>query len=614
MNVIRTRYVLILLSTLFLIFCIGCKKKAPVPGRSLHTAEQGVLRLTDTAFSQRQAVYLQGEWEWYWKQFIEPAAGDTGDRTGYFDFPGLWNGRIVNGKKLSGDGYASFRLVVTGLEAGETYGIKLKEMDTAYELWVNGEKTAVCGSIGRDKASSVPSWRRHYAYFAADTEKAEIILRMSNFHHRKGGPEEAILFGTAEAIASYVHSRILWEAFLGGGIGLIGLYHLILFLFRRKDKSPLLLALFCIGIVFRILFTGEKLFLSLFPDIGWTLLLKLEYLDLFILAPLIGAFYYLVYPRNIPRVSIRILHSISTLFIIFTIFAPAVLFTYLAPVYQGVFFLFGLFVLYVMVRLVVKKTGGAALLLIGTILLLISGINDILYNNLLITSLPLSPLGLPIGLFFFILAHAAFLARRFTSAFITAEELSKTLENKVEERTAELFQEKEKLVQYAREDMLTGLYNRRYVFELLEKDYFRFRRYGTIFSIIIFDLDLFKQINDNYGHLSGDMVLRAFGKTLRQLTREIDITARFGGEEFLVLLPETTGKAALKVAEKVRETFESLSFSGGEESFNCTCSAGIAEMNESCNSINDLIKQADIVLYRAKEGGRNRVLTARWAG
>lgn len=599
-----------ILAGILLIFLFpSCKREAPVPSRRVVHAEEGMIDVADAGIHEGKLLHLQGEWEFYWRKFIDPESpGEQPD--GYIKLPGLWSGYILEGKKLPGDGYASFRLRMSGLRPGERYGVKIKEMDTAYALWIDGEKAAAAGNPGSDEASSVPSWKRSCGFFTAASEGAEIVLYMSNYHHRKGGPEEVMLFGLADRISRFIHRRISWEAFLGGAVFLMCLYNLILYLFRRSDKSPLLLSLSCILIVLRIFFTGEKLVLTFFPSLPWNVLIKLEYIDLYLLAPIIGWFYRSIFPGNVKKLPVRVVGGISSLFIVLTLITKPKVFTHLLPAFQTVFFLFGLYILFIMMRRTVQKQDGSLLLTIGTALLLLFGINDFLYNNLILPYAALSPMGIAIGLLLFLLSHAAFLARRFAKAYETAEELSVTLDKKVRERTSELEKEKEKFLKSSREDALTGLCNRRYVFDLLQNELQRFKRYGSRFSIIIFDLDHFKWVNDNYGHLSGDMVLKAFAETLRQLIRDIDTPSRIGGEEFLVLLPETGGEAAFTAAEKIRASFECISFDNLDNEFRCTCSAGIAEIGPRHFDINDLIKEADVALYKAKETGRNKVLSA----
>ena len=155
-------------------------------------------------------------------------------------------------------------------------------------------------------------------------------------------------------------------------------------------------------------------------------------------------------------------------------------------------------------------------------------------------------------------------------------------------------------------DGLTGVPNRRHVDEVIERLLADSRRTKRPLSAILFDLDRFKAINDNYGHAVGDRVLRATADAVRELLRGGDHVARFGGEEFIVLLPETSGADALLVADKMRLTIAALEIEDLEGGF-FTASFGVAAYPDDGSSSDELFSAADEALYRAKEGGRNRV-------
>ena len=152
-------------------------------------------------------------------------------------------------------------------------------------------------------------------------------------------------------------------------------------------------------------------------------------------------------------------------------------------------------------------------------------------------------------------------------------------------------------------DQLTGLFNRRRLMEVLEAEVNRSKRHVHPFSILIMDVDHFKKFNDAYGHLAGDRVLASLGEVLRETTREIDTPARFGGEEFMAVLPETGLEAAVEVAERIRATLASRIFEGRR----VTLSIGAAEFPTHGDDAQRLIAAADAALYRAKDAGRNRV-------
>ncbi len=153
-------------------------------------------------------------------------------------------------------------------------------------------------------------------------------------------------------------------------------------------------------------------------------------------------------------------------------------------------------------------------------------------------------------------------------------------------------------------DALTGLYNRRYLMETLANEARRSRRLKHTFTVLMSDVDNFKQFNDTHGHLKGDEALRRVAKVLQDCSRDVDCVARFGGEEFMIILPETPTKGAVEVAERIRARLAEEQVAGGR----LTLSIGVAEFPASGEGDEALIAAADAALYQAKREGRDRVV------
>lgn len=155
-------------------------------------------------------------------------------------------------------------------------------------------------------------------------------------------------------------------------------------------------------------------------------------------------------------------------------------------------------------------------------------------------------------------------------------------------------------------DGLTQLFNRRFFNETLEREINRCKRYERPLSLLIFDVDLFKRINDEFGHVAGDSLLRQLATVVKSRVRREDILARVGGEEFAAILPEVGLAGALATAEKIREVVESTAFVFEDSVMPCTVSVGVAELGAE-HEPKDLYANSDAALYRAKSSGRNRV-------
>lgn len=158
-----------------------------------------------------------------------------------------------------------------------------------------------------------------------------------------------------------------------------------------------------------------------------------------------------------------------------------------------------------------------------------------------------------------------------------------------------------------RHDSLTGCFTRRHTLGLLDTELKRAERSGLPLSVVMFDLDHFKQINDRYGHLAGDSVLATVGRQLQELLRASDIRCRFGGEEFLIVLPDTPASGAMRVAESLRQAFEGLIVRWQDAAIPIRASFGVATARRGEQALQSVLARADAALYDAKQDGRNCV-------
>ena len=186
------------------------------------------------------------------------------------------------------------------------------------------------------------------------------------------------------------------------------------------------------------------------------------------------------------------------------------------------------------------------------------------------------------------------------------------LEEAVKGRTQDLEREKTELVRtreqmrhFAEHDGLTGLWNHRIIVERLRGEVDRSQRDGTPLSIILVDLDYFKRVNDAMGHVAGDLALRETGGIFQRAVRSYDWVGRYGGEEFLLILPGSDFEAARKRAEHLRMTLEAARIGEGDKTFSVTASFGVAAGFPT--DYEEMIQVADAALYRAKNAGRNCV-------
>ena len=189
--------------------------------------------------------------------------------------------------------------------------------------------------------------------------------------------------------------------------------------------------------------------------------------------------------------------------------------------------------------------------------------------------------------------------------------MNRELEAKIHERTHELAEANARLAQLAVTDGLTGLYNHRHFHERIALEVERSQRSGLPLSLLMLDVDHFKQFNDTFGHPAGDEVLRQLARVLTDTRRANDVVARYGGEEFAVILVDTAKFTAAKVAERVRERVAGHDFSdAAPRAGRLSVSVGVATFPDDGTDAEALVRAADTALYAAKRAGRNRVVLA----
>ena len=180
---------------------------------------------------------------------------------------------------------------------------------------------------------------------------------------------------------------------------------------------------------------------------------------------------------------------------------------------------------------------------------------------------------------------------------------------KIKHLQDDLKRSNELLLELSNTDHLTGLFNRRFMIEALDKEVQRSKRNNGSVSLIMLDIDHFKRINDTYGHLQGDVVLQKVAIHLQKELRCYDVAARYGGEEFVAILPDTTLKETFQVADRIRLSIQGMHLAGALSAERITASMGIASFPAPhCDDIDGLLRAADEALYIAKERGRNRVI------
>ena len=411
-----------------LAFLSACHKFHPQ--KMSPEAANGVLDLTDWDFKQDGPVKLKGEWEFYWQQHIGPdelSKPTAPTKSGSMQVPDYWNSYKINGMKLPGEGYATYRLTVLLDQQKKPLALRLMEISTAYTLFVNGKILTSAGVAGASRDTTTPKWCRQVVDFEPSADYLEIVLHVSNFHHKKGGVWEAIELGRDIDLRQSQEKRLGFDLFLFGSIVIMGLYHLGLFVVARTDRSPLYFSIFCFLIALRLFTTSERFLIYLLPDIGWETVIKLEYISFYLAVPAFCLFMQSLFPK----ISKRFLYIVGVMgvgFSFIVLITQTRFFSQMIDFYEIITFLSLLYGLYVILISLTEKRMEAITFLLGFMMLALMTINDILYVQGILETGYLAPF----GFFVFIFSQALLLSFRFSNALKTVElqgrELSTTLE------------------------------------------------------------------------------------------------------------------------------------------------------------------------------------------
>jgi len=620
----------ILLLLIFLLF-VGCgqQNSRPVP-------VDGFLDLRNQDPDQMVPMDLNGTWAFYWGAGLGEVLSDSLQGVP-IEVPGYWNAIRHEGQRIGSDGFGSYRLRIALPKTDELWGLELKTIGTAYRAFVNGEYLSQGGRVGTDRTLSHPGYEPALIPLHQVSDEADLIIEVSNFHHRNGGLWEPVRFGPLRVLQEEHEAALASSLFLLGTIFIMGIYHLGIYSLQARGRAALYFGLFCLDIALRELVTGQVYILQLFPNINWQIIIRLEYFSFYMGIPLFFLILYTFFPRDLNRRVLQAILIIGGIGAATVLVLPVTIFSRTLLIYQLFTAAVALYAIYGLLKAFIRAEEGAAIVLIGFLAVILAFLNDVLYaRNILPTGYLIS-----LGVLIFIFSQAFLISLRVARAYGIIEtqsrELEKTnrafsqeietrkaaekevlrhrnhLEELVRERTNELEEANQQLRELSLLDGLTKIANRRRLDEEMDREWRRMRREGRPLAFILCDIDYFKRYNDTYGHQEGDAALIKVATAIRQsVKRPGDLAARYGGEEFCLIAPETDLKGAMRLAEIVRKSIADLRLPHRESDVSpfVTLSMGVsAGVPRDDDFPADLIERADQALYKAKAAGRNRVIS-----
>lgn len=385
-------------------------------------ASKGVLDLTNYNFSKNGIASLNGEWEFYWNQLIDPQEFTNQTSSTYIAMPSVWNDYNSQGKKISGQGYATFRLKIKVNVKSQKLGLRIPYHFTAYKLWVNKELLSQNGKVATTKELAVPQTLPQYIYFDAPDDELVLTLQISNYSYDKGGAPASYKFGTERQIKRLQSRQVALDLFLAGILFIMAFHHLGLYYLMKKEVYTLYFSIVCFLVMFRTIGLGETFLIEIVPDFNFEAYTRLIFIGYFIGPPLFVLFIQHLFPKEKVSILGRIFMLLGVLFA-FTLLFPALVSTKVLMPYALICFFSYSYLLYLVIKACIRKREGSSIALIGISVIVVTVFNDILYDNNVINTGYYSNYGLVI----FIFSQSFLLSLKFSNAFKSIKNLSSNI-------------------------------------------------------------------------------------------------------------------------------------------------------------------------------------------
>lgn len=407
-------------------------------------AQNGFLDLSEWDFEKDGLVGLIGSWEFYWKQLLSPEDFNTSQ---YPKSPLHktvasygWQEYTVDGKALPPEGFATYRLKFKVnpryLNSPGNLALKLKFAMSSYVMWVNGKKILTNGVVAKTGSDYSPRMVSRSAAFIPDKEYNDMVIQVSNYGFAEAGLKSIIFLGTEKQIQEKIYSQYGFEMVLLGFIIMMGIYNLVLFVLRRKDRSTLYFAILCILFAVRSTITGENFLNIFFPDSNPQITLKISIITLYLCLPAFLLYISVLFPRHklmrLLGVSLLTcgLHSLLVISTKHVFYQNSVI--DLANQFICII-LFG-FMMYKIIRIMLAGEEGSGIIAASVTILAFTVVYDLLESSDLISFLPgflldnISTFLIPVGFLAFIFSQSFMLSLRFLKSFQAVEHLSTRLQ------------------------------------------------------------------------------------------------------------------------------------------------------------------------------------------
>lgn len=576
-------------------------------------AFEGQIIIQPSDFSQRHTLALGGDWSFFWQQLLDPDQMEGAIKNSTFlRGQGGWQS-APHDLEYDAIGFATYHLNVVLQHRASNLAIRIPQIESAYRLFIDTKLMASGGLVTDSELTGRPGYNNAIVKIPEGVMEFSITIQVSNYHSSWGGLWTPLILGDADSLHVLQRDKVALSLFIMGALLITAIHSLIQFFLRPADNIPLVFACLCLLLFLRE-FTIEHMSFALSTLAGgFVLITKLNFFSFYAGIPIALYFFHLSYRQEFHRKFCTLIYIVCVVFSVFVLFFPTRYFGISLAIFEAIALLVMLYMLQRMWVAMSHKHKGAGVMLTGSLIAFAFAVNDILNGNGVITTGRFFSLGI-VG---FIMSQSFVTNTRFNQLIsnnLTLTDklkernadlvlMSELLETKVEQRTRQLKLANIELKALANNDPLTNTFNRNGLQQYIQTAFERYRRSQELFCIVLIDYDHFKDINDNYGHDVGDIVLLSGADLIRSGIREQDKLARWGGEEFLILLPDTDLEGALAIAHKLKDVISANPI-GQPVGIDVTVTGGLAQVNHS-DTFDTLFKRADDALYQGKQNGRN---------
>lgn len=525
------------------------------------SADKGILNLKKVNYTENKAAKIDGQWDLYYGKLLSPSEVKNIQVENYYNIPGRLRDQGL-GKITTG--YMTLHLKII-VPKDDVYGIKVDSMFTASNIWINGVYYGGHGKVGKSFSEENAIYKPQYLFFNSNNETVDIVINTCTFRDIEPNLLPP-LFGTKEQIMDKLYKNVLLDITTNTILLFMFIFFMGSYFTVNKKKENLYFSIICLLMFLRGLFINSRIFVQIFPNTPYELLSKTAAITFYLFITFYVLFLNDVFDNKVKLKKASIIFG--GLYTILCLFTNNTIYDRMGTFGQISCILIIIYIMYFLIVESYRKNKKAQANLISFAILAIATINDILVYTSILNSIYLIEYGMLV--------------------FVAIEFILIMRDNS----------EEHKKLDKLYKDGMTGLYNNEYIKKVLTKEISG----GAVFSIIMIDVDDFKQINDNYGHLFGDRVITEVAENLESIVSNQGYVSRYGGDEFLIVLPKLSKEDAVNISNLIRTSIEDLN-KNYVNSANISLSIGVYE--NQVKTVDECINTVDKLLYRAKKQGKD---------